>query len=98
MNVTDLNREQLTELKQNYLCQLADEGMFAEMLNVDYDAPSWGDLANADEIVPDDVIFEHYRDSDFVEDDFCVTGLLPGIDFEEDDRSEMPWDYGKHFN
>ena len=70
MNVFELNREQLIQLKQNYLVQLADEGLFAEMFGVDYDAPSWGDMANADELVPDDVIFEHYRDSRFVKDDF----------------------------
>lgn len=70
MNVFELNREQLIQLKQNYLVQLADEGLFAEMFGVDYDAPSWGDMANADELVPDDVIFEHYRDSRFVTDDF----------------------------
>ena len=70
MKVTDLNREQLVELKQNYLVQLSNEGLFAEMFGVDYDGPSWGDLAAADDIVPDDVIFDHYRDSEFVEEDF----------------------------
>lgn len=70
MIVTELNREQLTFLKQAYMTQLADEGNFAEMFGVDYDQPSWGDLARADELVPDDVIFEHYEDSDFVEEDF----------------------------
>lgn len=72
MDVRDLNREQLTQLKVNYMCQLADEGLFAEMFGVDYNEPSYGDIANADELVPDDVIFEHYEGSDFVEDDFWV--------------------------
>lgn len=81
MNVTELNREQLTFLKQAYMTQLADEGTFAEMFGVDYDEPSWGDLANADELVPDDVIFDHYEGADFVEEDFCITGPLPEIDF-----------------
>lgn len=81
MKVTELNREQLTFLKQAYMTQLADEGMFAEMFDVDYDEPSYADLANADELVPDDVIYDHYEDSDFVEEDFCVTGPLPEIDF-----------------
>ncbi len=70
MDVRDLNREQLIELKQQYMIQLADEGNFAEMFGVDYDAPSWGDMANADELVPDEVIFEHFEGSDFVDDDF----------------------------
>jgi len=70
MNVQDLNREQIVELKQAYLTRLADEGTFAEVLGVDYDEPSWGDLADADDIVPDDVIFENYGDTEFVEEDF----------------------------
>ena len=98
MNVQDLSREQFTELKQRYLMELADEGTFAEVLGVDYDEPSYGDLANADDIVPDDVIFENYGGTDFVEDDFTGCGPLPGIDFDEDNRDEMPWDYGKHFD
>ena len=77
MNVTDLTRDQLVELKQSYLYQLADEGTFAEVLNVDYDEPSQGDLANADEIVPDDVIFEQYAATDFYNDDFSCTAGVP---------------------
>lgn len=74
MDVRDLSREQLTELKENYLTQLADEGSFAEIMDVDYDAPSYWDLANADNIVPDDVIFRAYEGFDFVHDDFfCMT-------------------------
>jgi len=70
MKVTELTREQLVEVKQSYLTQLADEGAFAEVLDVDYDAPSYDDMANADEIVPDSVIFEHYADTEFTTDDF----------------------------
>ena len=73
MNVTELSREQLTELKCNYLEQLADEGSFAEVLDVDYNEPSYSDLANADEIVPDDVIFWNYEGVCFVPDDFFCT-------------------------
>lgn len=90
MNVQDLSREQIVELKQAYLTRLADEGTFAEVLDVDYDEPSCSDLANADDIVPDDVIFEEYDGTDFVDDDFFFGG--------DDDREEMPWDYGKHFD
>lgn len=73
MNVRDLSREQLAELKGNYLCRLADEGTFAEVLDVDYDEPSMGDMENADSIVPDDVIFDEYEGTDFVPDDFFCT-------------------------
>ena len=78
MDVRELSREQLTELKQNYLMRLADEGTFAEVLCVDYDEPSYWDLANADEIVPDDVIFEEHEGTDFTSDDFfCTSGIDP---------------------
>ena len=73
MDVLELSREQLIELKQNYLTQLADEGTFAEVLDVDYNEPSYWDLANADEIVPDDVIFKNYEGVCFVNDDFFCT-------------------------
>lgn len=32
MDVTELSREQLVELKQNYLCSLADSGDYSEVL------------------------------------------------------------------
>ena len=73
MDVHELTRDQLTELKCNYLTQLADEGSYAEVLDVDYDEPSYWDLANADEIVPDDVIFRQYEGVCFVKDDFFCT-------------------------
>lgn len=73
MNVTELSREQIVELKQNYLEQLADEGSFAEILDVDYNEPSYLDLANVDNIVPDCVIFKNYEDVCFVNDDFFCT-------------------------
>lgn len=60
MNVTELNRDQLIELKQSYLCQLNDCGEHEEVVEVSYD-----ELANAD-----DVIFEHYQGVIFSEDDF----------------------------
>ena len=73
MIVTDLSREQLVELKQNYLYQLSNEGSFAKVLNADYNEPSYADLANADKIVPDNVVFTYYAGVDFVNDDFFCT-------------------------
>ena len=73
VGVHDLCRECLVELKCAYLVELADEGTFAEVLEADYDAPSYGDFADADEIVPDDVIFEHYKDYSFsIDNFFCL--------------------------
>lgn len=57
MSVKELTREQLTELKQNYYCEINE--------NV-----SWGELANIDDLVSDDKIFEEYKNFYFVEEDF----------------------------
>ena len=73
MTVYDLDLEQLQELKQNYLCQLAESGEFAEIVGRDYDAPSYDDLALAGEIVPDDVIFRNYEGVYFTDDDFVCS-------------------------
>ena len=73
MTIKELSKDQLHELKEIYLMKLADEGTFAEVMDVDYDEPSYGDLSNADDIVPDDVIFREYDGIDFVEDDFFCT-------------------------
>ena len=73
MDVRDLSKEQMLELKQRYLEMLADEGNYAAVLNVDYNEPSQHDLCFADEIVPDDIIFAHYEDTYFVPDDFFCT-------------------------
>ncbi len=70
MYVTELTRDQLIELKQQYLVRLADEGTFSEVLNTDHDAPSYEELAAADEIVPDDVIYHEEEGTCFVNDDF----------------------------
>ena len=59
MKVTELNREQLTELKQHYYCNVL------ENTNA-----SWGDLANIDNLVSDNEIFNFYENTDFVKDDF----------------------------
>ena len=73
MTIKELSKDQLHELKERYLMKLADEGTFAEVIGVDYDAPSYGDLANADEIVPEDVIEREYGNVTFVADDFFCT-------------------------
>ena len=72
MDVKDLSRDQLVTLKQSYMTQLADEGVFSEIMNTDYDEPSWYDLANADKIVSDEVIFNNYEGIDFVPEDFAA--------------------------
>lgn len=70
MDVTELSREQLVELKQNYLCSLADSGDCSEVFDVSYIGVSYSDLLNADDIVPDNVIFDNYCGVIFCDDDF----------------------------
>ena len=70
MKVTELKREQLIQLKQDYLCRIADDGRYAEVMGVAYDEPSHGDMANADVLITDEVIFRHFAGYEFVESDF----------------------------
>lgn len=82
--VTELDRSELKELKQSYLIRLADEGVFAEIMGVDYDEPSWHDLAHADDIVPDDVVFREWDGVYFEHDDFeCNYFEAPDMTPEE---------------
>lgn len=68
--VLDCNRDQLIALKQQYLTQLADVGEYEAATGFDRSEPSWDDLAAADEIVPDDVIFDNFDGYTFTDDDF----------------------------
>lgn len=70
MTYSELTRDQIIFLKFAYMVELVNEGTFAEVMNVNYDEPSYGDLDHADELIPDDVIEEHYGDIWFSEDDF----------------------------
>ena len=91
MTLHELNPEQINELAGAYLSRLADEGAFSEIVGVDYDAPSYGDLARASEIVPFDVLEREYGSTEFVDEDFCCSGPLPGIDFDDPaERIEFP--------
>lgn len=64
----DLNPEQMLELKQVYLTQMFEE--------TEEEFPSWDELARADEIVDDSLIFDAYAGTVFSNDDFvCSTGM-----------------------
>lgn len=66
MKVIELRRKQLVELKQAYLIRRLEEN--GEMLTC-------SDLANADEIIPDKVVFRLFADVEFPDDDFfCRAG------------------------
>lgn len=70
MKVTELNRTQLKELKERYLINLSDEGIYSLWMGVDYEGPSWSDLANADKLISDETIFKEFEGVNFVDEDF----------------------------
>lgn len=75
MTVHELTREQLIHLKVVYLFELEEEGILNEVLYNDPEDDSdlsWGEIANADNLVPDDVIFEQCGDISFTHDDFFI--------------------------
>jgi len=57
MDVKELSRTQLEQLKQDYYCKTNT-------------AVSWGELANIDALVSDETIYENYKDICFTEEDF----------------------------
>ncbi|MBQ3475843.1 MAG: hypothetical protein IJH20_06720 [Bacilli bacterium] len=62
MNVKELNKEQLQQLKIRYLDELLQE---EEGRNISY-----GEMANIDEIVSDKIIYDLYESTTFVDEDF----------------------------
>ena len=60
MDVRDLTREQLQELKEAYFWQEETRDIL-------------GDDITSPEEIPDDVIFQYYEDVVFVNDDFICT-------------------------
>lgn len=58
MNITELNREKLRQVKQNYYCMKHNNSSYSE-------------LAFIDDYVTDSEVFEEYSNTFFVEEDFC---------------------------
>lgn len=61
MTVYDLNRDQLIEVKQHMLVERLDERG---------ESPSWGELADADDIISDEEVYEEYGGTYFSPADF----------------------------
>lgn len=59
MTIHELTRDQLIELKQHMLCRKG--------------SPSYGELADADELISDEAVFAEFDATDFTEDDFFCT-------------------------
>lgn len=73
MDISELIRDQLIELKERYMIELSNEGTYAEVMQVDHDEPGMIEIATADTLISDEVIFEHYAGICFTEDDFFCT-------------------------
>lgn len=80
MDVHELSRDQLTELKGNYICEKNEERG---------EGTSWGEIADADEIISDAEIFEAYAGYEFGNDDFsCTAGISEDL-FDADERTVL---------
>lgn len=69
MTVSELSSEQMEELKQHYLIN--------HLLEVENREASYEEIANASEIVPDDIILDTYGGTIFSNDDFTCTAEIP---------------------
>ena len=85
MKVKELSREQLIELKQNYLSTLNEDC-------------SYDDLADADNKVSDEEIFEVFGFTEFVPDDFS-SKVRKEVTYEQfiKDLDELREDYSKMY-
>ena len=63
MNVQELNRDQLIQLKQE---------MLMERMDVEGDWPSWGELADADSLISDEDVQSQFAGTMFTTDDFWL--------------------------
>lgn len=72
MTIHELKRPQLVELKCDYMAEMAAQGRFmAEIYGEGEERdPSYGEMADADKLVPDKKLFDYYGDIDFSVDDF----------------------------
>ena len=61
MKVTELTRDELTELKTRY---------YSDLLDQRGETPSYGELSAIDELVSDEEVYQEYAEVDFVEEDF----------------------------
>ena len=68
MNVKQLNHAQLEELAQFYLTEHYNE---YNPEAAELEGPSYGELADALQIVTLETLASEYADTDFTNDDFC---------------------------
>lgn len=73
MTVRELNRDQLTELKCMYYVQLVNECLFAKVMGVDIDEPSYDMIEKVNEYVSDEVIFDAYDNT------LCLQKMISSV-------------------
>ena len=66
MKVRELNRDQLVQLKQRYLTDWYDTLPVPS-------TPSMQELADADSLVEDELVFDYFEGTDFVPEDFSCS-------------------------
>lgn len=76
MSVYDLSRDQLIELKQSLMTQR-------------YDNVTFGELAFADELVPDSEIFARYSNTYFSPEDFLCSSKENARDGQEEQQNTL---------
>lgn len=79
MTVKELNRDQLTELKEKYLYDLYERNEVEDVLGYTQrcKSPSWSELEDVNDIISDEMIEEYYEGVVFSNDDFfCTYGIL----------------------
>jgi len=62
MTIYDLNIDQVTQLKEDVLCRIYDELLGC--------SPTWGELANAGDIIGDGLLVAFFDGVTFSENDF----------------------------
>jgi hypothetical protein len=70
MTYDELTYDQKNQLAQDYMCRLVNEDRYAEFFGVDWHEPSYGELADALELVGEELVREEYEGYCFGEDDF----------------------------
>jgi len=69
MTYDELTPDQRLQVKQRYMMKLADEGNFVQVMygSMEERGPSYWELADADRLVPDDVVQDGtmYTEEDF---------------------------------
>jgi hypothetical protein len=91
MSVRDLPREALQELKERYYAEKYDQDL------------SYGELANIDDIVSDEEVFDEYDGTSFTEDDFfCLASsrkaVKSGLYDEAKDYDPNDYEWGKVYD